>query len=544
MSYDNIGKYREIQRQRQQQAAVPMDEIDQLEQTRKTLPPSWVPGWAEVPATLASGMASSAAGGLAGLGTAGLNALGLSKANPADVVQSFQQDYTYLPRTVEGMAATHAAGKAFEALHAPVARAADMTLGATGSPALATAVDVGPTALGALMGLPGGLGNTARGALRSIIPDIAPSYAANPFGAGVAGGQEGALFGIKRHPRYWHGVSGGADVARAIAREGQFSEGRSAELSLPGTSLSGDPLLSYKSFANSDPNAMLRVKTDIPPSEVRNLSPVDYLTGKVPDVELYRKPNLFFKEDETFARRRSNTDPEAWARLADARESLSLRQKTLKDMYESHGLTVDVVRKQYPDVAKQLDELWLESLDLAKQKRSLQEQPPRLFPQLLDDADAEYLASHVRNLNNYNQAVLDVGNRTRPPQQALNAWHSALGALGGNRAAYNRVLAATAGESPGSTWNRNTINPPLELDYADMAQAADFLDPRYRLYRSSLGDLSTAKRHFKASQVVAPDDPQANLYLLNTYRQAVKAREGYTQGLEDIFKGRIGHYRK
>jgi len=167
-----------------------MDEIDQLEQARKALPPSWVPGWAEVPATLASGMASSAAGGLAGLGTVGLNALGLSKANPADVLSSIQQDYTYLPRTVEGMAATHAAGKAFEALHAPVARAADMTLGATGSPALATAVDVGPTALGALMGLPNAMGRGAMSAARATVPEIAPS--APGLGRGLAS-QRGSI---------------------------------------------------------------------------------------------------------------------------------------------------------------------------------------------------------------------------------------------------------------------------------------------------------------------------------------------------------------
>lgn len=175
MSYDNIGRYRQIQRERAQQSAAPMDEIDRLEQARKALPPSWVPGWAEIPATLASGAASSAAGGLAGLGTAGLNALGLSKADPGAVLSSIQQDYTYAPRTVEGMAGTYAAGKAFEALHKPVARAADMTLAATGDPALATAVDVGPTALGALMGLPTATGRGALSAARSAVPELSPS---------------------------------------------------------------------------------------------------------------------------------------------------------------------------------------------------------------------------------------------------------------------------------------------------------------------------------------------------------------------------------
>jgi len=175
VSYSNIGRYREIQQQREQAAAVPMDEIDRLEAGRKALPPSWVPGWAEVPAALGSGMASSIAGGLSALGTMGLNAAGLSDADPLKVLESIQQGYTYAPRTVEGMGAVYAAGKAFEALHAPVARAAEMTLGATGSPTLATAVDVGPTALGALMGLPNAAGRGAVSAARSLAPDTAPS---------------------------------------------------------------------------------------------------------------------------------------------------------------------------------------------------------------------------------------------------------------------------------------------------------------------------------------------------------------------------------
>jgi hypothetical protein len=178
---------RAYQAQRQREQQVPMDEIDRLEAGRKALPPSWVPAWAEVPAAMGSAMASSTAGGLSALGTMGLNALGLSDADPGKVLESIQQGYTYAPRTAKGMGALYGMGKAFEALHAPVARAADMTLGATGSPALATAVDVGPTALGALMGLPNAAGRGAMAAARSVVPETLPSRPG--LGLGMKGQQ-------------------------------------------------------------------------------------------------------------------------------------------------------------------------------------------------------------------------------------------------------------------------------------------------------------------------------------------------------------------
>lgn len=171
--------------ERQQQRTAPLDEIDKLEQVRKSLPPSSIPGWAEPLVTMGTGLAGSAAGGLAALGTIPANMLGLSGSSPADVLSSIQQRMTYLPRTVEGMGALYGLGKAAEAMHAPVARAAGAVLEATGSPAAATAVDVGPAALGAIAGLPFGPGRTAVNAARAAIPDVAPS--APGLGPGITG---------------------------------------------------------------------------------------------------------------------------------------------------------------------------------------------------------------------------------------------------------------------------------------------------------------------------------------------------------------------
>lgn len=149
-----------------------------------------IPGWAEPFATLGSGIASSTLGGLAALGTVPANLLGLSKSTPADVLSTIQRDYTYAPRSTEGQAALHATGTVAEKLHAPVAWAADKTLAATGSPALATMVDVAPTALAALAGLPSGPARATVQGLRAAIPDIAPSRAA--LGPG-ARGQRGQI---------------------------------------------------------------------------------------------------------------------------------------------------------------------------------------------------------------------------------------------------------------------------------------------------------------------------------------------------------------
>lgn len=130
---------------------------------------------------------------------------------------------------------------------------------------------------------------------------------------------EGAPYGVKRFKKLWHGVAGGpkeaAENYQNILGEG-FLKGQSAELNLPGTSVSEDPWVSWRLFtgvnAKAQPGSptgpnkamMLAVDPQIEPSQVRNLSPAQYLTGIHPDKpELYGKPNLFWREDERFALR-------------------------------------------------------------------------------------------------------------------------------------------------------------------------------------------------------------------------------------------------
>jgi len=132
-----------------------------------------------------------------------------------------------------------------------------------------------------------------------------------------------AVQGIKRHKRYYHGIK---DNKPQFDRDGPnpyekvrprdsilekgFTQGQSSELELPGTSLSEDPFISYNLFTDPIDHSttrldnVLAVDVEIPPSEVYNLKPEEYITGQLPDDgrpgTVYRKPNAFYKEAETF----------------------------------------------------------------------------------------------------------------------------------------------------------------------------------------------------------------------------------------------------
>ena len=114
----------------------------------------------------------------------------------------------------------------------------------------------------------------------------------------------GALRGVRRLPPLWHGT---ANNPQDILKEG-FTQGSSAELNIPGTSASEDPLVAF-GFANVNRNRddptkrILKVKPQFGPEEVANLPPSAYFAGDVPEAPAYRKPNLFFQEAETFSPR-------------------------------------------------------------------------------------------------------------------------------------------------------------------------------------------------------------------------------------------------
>ena len=91
--------------------------------------------------TMATGMAGQVAGGLAGLGTIAGNAMGLTDAKPADVVNNVQGAMTYQPRTQGGKDAMSVIGAPGEAIANAANYVGEHTSDFTGSPALGAGVN-------------------------------------------------------------------------------------------------------------------------------------------------------------------------------------------------------------------------------------------------------------------------------------------------------------------------------------------------------------------------------------------------------------------
>lgn len=95
----------------------------------------------EATANLATQAVAMPVAGIAGLGAAASNAMGLTDAEPADVVHKVSGALTYQPHTKSGQHLTGAATYPFQKLAEAGRYVGGKTLDATGSPALATAVD-------------------------------------------------------------------------------------------------------------------------------------------------------------------------------------------------------------------------------------------------------------------------------------------------------------------------------------------------------------------------------------------------------------------
>ncbi|MBK7017554.1 MAG: hypothetical protein IPH39_18835 [Sulfuritalea sp.] len=102
---------------------------------------------AETGANLLSQGVALPAAGLAGIGAVAGRALGMTRADPAEVVHKVGGALTYQPRGEFGKAATAAVMAPFEALAKVGTAAGDKVLDATGSPVAATAVDTAINAL-------------------------------------------------------------------------------------------------------------------------------------------------------------------------------------------------------------------------------------------------------------------------------------------------------------------------------------------------------------------------------------------------------------
>jgi hypothetical protein len=92
-------------------------------------------------ASMGSSMIAAPVAGLAGLGAAGTRALGLTEADPADVVRGVQGALTYQPRTQAGDAATKAVAYPFEKLAQGADFLGQKASDITGSPAVGAGVN-------------------------------------------------------------------------------------------------------------------------------------------------------------------------------------------------------------------------------------------------------------------------------------------------------------------------------------------------------------------------------------------------------------------
>lgn len=112
----------------------------------------WNQGWAEAGRTIGSGLLGSVPAGWAGLGELAMTG---DPAAAAQRVQDVQQALTYVPRSEQGMQALSDTGAVLAPLAAPAQAIGQTTLDITGSPAAATAAEIGLDPLNYIPGVKG-----------------------------------------------------------------------------------------------------------------------------------------------------------------------------------------------------------------------------------------------------------------------------------------------------------------------------------------------------------------------------------------------------
>jgi len=308
-------------------------------------------------------------------------------------------------------------------------------------------------------------------------------------------GQVEAPYGIRRHKPYYHGTKS-SDAREGILAEG-FTKGESAELHLPGSSLSEDPTVSAGAFARDDLSNVLRVDVDAPPERVRNLSPEEYLGGVRPGPGVvYRKPNLFWKESETFGvrERRPKMSPERRAELEREYKDL-IRQRIILNR---QGKPLDAVDKKIRETHSKFNAY--EEIPPPFRGRPMSEQERKfvLRERLLQD-----------DLTDRSKPFRDWFFFDRPPQERARMTREFIGsvmAVQGNRGAALDALNFLDPASPSGTrfWK----------SFADMAGKEE---------HDRLGRIYMRYRHAAKKAEELQDSVR--------YRKAMRAKDELLQGL-------------
>lgn len=168
---------------------------------------------AETAANLITQGATLPVAGLAGLGAAASKAVGLTDAEPADVVHSVAGALTYQPVTDLGKHLTQAAMTPFELLTKGGAYAGDKVLDATGSPIAATAID---TAINAMPMAISPMKKGATVAKEWIRSDPSTESTANATAGRTATSSEAAMPEPMRLRESAPGVVAGTDAPRGF----------------------------------------------------------------------------------------------------------------------------------------------------------------------------------------------------------------------------------------------------------------------------------------------------------------------------------------
>jgi len=239
--------------------------------------------------------------------------------------------------------------------------------------------------------------------------------------------------GAKRHRPYYHGVKSGNPEDVQDILKNKFTRGRSQELKLPGTSLSEDPLYSYEAFTNPERyhsermSDVLAVKVNQPPSEIHHLSPEKYIRGEVPSTSggtVYKKPNAFFKEAETFGVRDDfdNILPPFEPSELPPNRARYLNEQ-VRSLDDFHSTLVSIHNRNY-----------YAQRDFSDYSMSLNSDNPLPFPDLDFKPEVIEVAKAVRDLRSNKAIIHDVIHKIPDTMDSRYFWES-LGKMAGREKA-------------------------------------------------------------------------------------------------------------
>lgn len=338
-------------------------------------------------------------------------------------------------------------------------------------------------------------------------------------GLGVVPFLGGALRGMKRLPKFYHGTRSAYNV-QEILDEG-FARGKSAELNIPGTSVSRDPTVSLNMFADGEPRAVLIAEPlpDVTPADVANLKPSAYLLGQVPEAKLYNKPNLFFNEAETFFPRRL---PKSQRELKEKLDKMLLEKRK-----DAGKIDPERFKRLYKTIEKFIDKE-LEVRPAVRGRQMTEAETKRVTD--VDDAQFRF----DRQLRSYSGRSVDPTRHASLKYDAPRNVHKTVQyfkALKGNRSAYNNATQDLMREMLSTGKGQTGLQSQL-VAWGRMSPARiKHLNNLWNAAQEYSFNKRLLQRHQR--NLRAGDDALADELDL-VYRDTIKSREKFRELFEQI----------